>query len=193
MKVLATRPSRQRGIVLVVSLILVMVITMVSLASIRGTTMQERMTANLYDREIAFQAAESALRAAEAAISNSPDIDDLGGVDCRPDAPVPVQCDNVPASTWQDDDTNWVNVPNDFRVGGALADGAIAQYHIAWLGQDTGDDTFSLGSSANTAQYGGTGGVPLANFFRVTVRSSNPGALDGRSLVVLQTMVKVNL
>lgn len=193
MKVLVAKPNRQRGMVLVVSMILIMVITMISMAGIRGTAMQERMTANLYDREIAFQAAESALRAAEAAISNTPNIADLGGVDCRADAPAPVRCDIVPASTWGNDNTNWVDVPLEFRVGGALSGGAIAQYHIAWLGQDTGEDKLGLSASANTAQYGGNGGVPQANFFRVTVRSSNPGALDGRALVVLQTMVKVNL
>ncbi|WP_458072459.1 pilus assembly PilX family protein [Rhodanobacter sp. BL-MT-08] len=60
------RPSGQRGVALVVALILLIVITLVGLAAVRGTIMQQKMTSNFYDREIAFQASEAALRQAEA-------------------------------------------------------------------------------------------------------------------------------
>jgi len=56
---------KQRGAVLVVALIFLVVMTMLILASIRGTVMQERMASNLYDRSLAFQAAEAALREGE--------------------------------------------------------------------------------------------------------------------------------
>lgn len=62
-------PSQARGAALAVSLILLVIITIVGLASIRGTSMQEHMSANMYDRELAFQAAETALRSAEALLA----------------------------------------------------------------------------------------------------------------------------
>lgn len=61
-------PRRQSGAALMVVLILLLVMTLLGLASLRGTLMEERMSANLLDRSLAFQAAEAALREAEAAI-----------------------------------------------------------------------------------------------------------------------------
>ncbi|MBB1060352.1 pilus assembly protein [Lysobacter spongiae] len=58
----------QEGAVLIVVLILLLVLTLLGLASLRGTVMEERMTANLRDRGLGFQAAEAALREAEARI-----------------------------------------------------------------------------------------------------------------------------
>ena len=63
---------KQRGAILVVALIFMVVMTMLILASIRGTVMQERMASNLYDRSLAFQATEAALREAERYVSISP-------------------------------------------------------------------------------------------------------------------------
>lgn len=55
----------QRGISLVVSLILLVVATLVALGSMRGVVMQTRMSGSTHDRSLAFQAAEAALRDAE--------------------------------------------------------------------------------------------------------------------------------
>lgn len=57
--------NRQGGVALVVVLILLLIMTLLGLASLRGTLMEERMSANLFDRSLAFQAAEAALREAE--------------------------------------------------------------------------------------------------------------------------------
>lgn len=56
---------RQRGAALIVALILLMIMSMLGLSSIRTTSMQERMSANAFDRSLAFQAAEYALRLGE--------------------------------------------------------------------------------------------------------------------------------
>ena len=66
------RAQGQRGAALVVVLILLLVMTWMGVASMRGTTMGERMSAGIYDRSISFQAAESALREAEALIATKP-------------------------------------------------------------------------------------------------------------------------
>lgn len=68
MRVMNSRlPSsrQQRGAILFLALILMLVMTVLILASVRGTVMQERMASNLYDRSLAFQAAEAALREGE--------------------------------------------------------------------------------------------------------------------------------
>lgn len=59
------RPRRQRGISLVVALVLLLVVTLLSLGSMRGVVLQTRMSAGTHDRNLAFQAAEVALREAE--------------------------------------------------------------------------------------------------------------------------------
>lgn len=57
--------SAQRGSVLVISLIILLLLTMLGLSNMRTTTVEERMASNLRDHNLAFQAAESALRAGE--------------------------------------------------------------------------------------------------------------------------------
>lgn len=59
-------PPHQRGIALIVVLILLLIMTLLGLASLRGTLLGERMSGGLFDRSLAFQAAESALRQGEA-------------------------------------------------------------------------------------------------------------------------------
>ena len=52
--------SRQRGITLIIGLILLAMLMVISLIGFRNTTMSERMTGNALDRNTSFQSAESA-------------------------------------------------------------------------------------------------------------------------------------
>lgn len=61
----------QRGAVLVISLLLLLVLTLIGLAATRSTTLEERMVANQRDHEVAFQSAEMALRDGESALQNA--------------------------------------------------------------------------------------------------------------------------
>ncbi|WP_031327456.1 PilX N-terminal domain-containing pilus assembly protein, partial [Xanthomonas phaseoli] len=61
-----SRPLRQKGVSLVVVLILLLIMTLLGLAVLRSTVLEERMSANLVDRNLSFQAAEAALREGEA-------------------------------------------------------------------------------------------------------------------------------
>ena len=61
-------PTRQRGAALMVVLILLLIMTLLGLASLRGTLMEERMSAALFDRSLSFQGTEAALREAEALV-----------------------------------------------------------------------------------------------------------------------------
>lgn len=58
-------PRQQRGVALVVVLVLLLIMTLLGLASLRGTLLEERMSGNLFDRSLGFQAAEAALRQGE--------------------------------------------------------------------------------------------------------------------------------
>ena len=55
----------QNGSALVVGLVLLLVVTILAVAGIQGTVVQERMSGNWHDRNLAFQASEAALREGE--------------------------------------------------------------------------------------------------------------------------------
>lgn len=54
--------ERQLGAVLVTGLIFLVVLTLISIAAMRGTLLEERMAGNARDQDLAFQAAEAAMR-----------------------------------------------------------------------------------------------------------------------------------
>lgn len=65
-------PRLHRGATLVVVLILLLVMTLLGLASLRNTILEERMSSNLLDRSLGFQVAEAGLREAEAMLDPAP-------------------------------------------------------------------------------------------------------------------------
>ena len=57
--------KRQQGVVLLTGLIMLLLMTVVGLAAIRGSNLQETMAGNMRERQVAFQIAESGLREGE--------------------------------------------------------------------------------------------------------------------------------
>lgn len=58
----AGRPAfHQRGSALIVALVFLLAMTLIGTTAMQGTTQQERMAGNYWDRNLAFQAAEAAL------------------------------------------------------------------------------------------------------------------------------------
>lgn len=96
--------SNQHGTVLVISLIILLVMTVLGVTSLRSATMEEKMSGNTFDRQLAFQAAEAALRAGERDIETNPtqtlDENCNGGVCTNP------REQNV--ADWQEDPTHAV-------------------------------------------------------------------------------------
>lgn len=114
--------SNQRGISLLTVLLLLLIMTLLGVASLRGVIMQERMSSNMLDRSIGFQVAESALREAEALILTRPAFDgSIVGL-----YPLPV-ANATPR--WQDGATVWRNATNP----GGLSPGA-PQFIIESMG-----------------------------------------------------------
>lgn len=63
--------KHQQGSALLVSLIILVVMTLLGLSGMRTSVMEEKMAGNMRDSELAFQAAEAALRDAEKYIQDN--------------------------------------------------------------------------------------------------------------------------
>lgn len=185
-------PRRQRGVALIVALLLLIVITLIGFAAVRSTVMQQKMSSNLYDREVAFQAAEAAMRAASAIVVTQPTLVArncrAGGVVCMAN---PFNDPNLPAGSIHD-------VPSGAGVGQFNASTVSAsqpQYVIEDMGNWV-DPTSNTGfnQTANSRNYGAQGSSTTATYYRITARSGDPTAVanKNRAIVTLQAMVKRN-
>jgi type IV pilus assembly protein PilX len=90
--------SCQRGSVLIVSLILLLVMTLLGLSAMQSSLLEETMAGNVRDHNLAFQAAEAALRDADAWLYTLPRAPQTPVIPdpilCEPPAP-PVPIENV--------------------------------------------------------------------------------------------------
>lgn len=66
-------PAPARGFSLLVILMMMVALSMLALAGMNSSIVQERMVSNARDRHVALQAAEAAIRDAELDIENNPD------------------------------------------------------------------------------------------------------------------------
>lgn len=183
--------ARQSGAALVVALVLLLIVTVLGIAGIRSSTLQERMSGNMYDRSIAFQRAEGALRAAEDAITANWRIEVLGGEDCSHPPPA-AACPLVPDNTFTGTSVEWINVAAAHEVNGDLAPGT-PQYYIQFMGTGPSEDNnLDLDANADYGNYGNPYPPDTVAYYRVTARSSAPADANaaGRSIVVLQSTVK---
>ena len=152
--------SQQRGSVLLVSLIMLLLLTLVAVGGMQGTILQERMTGNLRDRDLAFQAAEAALREAEAFIRNNPTpvtiYDNSSGL---------YQVNNANRPDWS---TRNTTAGNGARTYAGNFQGVAAQpiYYI---------EEISTLQPAGTETEAGTA-VPPPPFFRVTALGTGGSA-----------------
>jgi len=189
----------QRGAALIVSLILLIVITLVGLAAVGTTILQNKMTANQYDRQVAFQSAEAALRVAAALIPNNPGLIardcQTGGTICQAN---PFTDSGLPSGSIH---TVTANPASGSTAGGNAATTFTAsptaamqpQYVIESLGNWTNPTTDTgFGNTANARNYGVQGAANTAIYYRITARSCDPSSpsCNNRAIVTLQATVK---
>ncbi len=177
-------PRRQRGAILIVALIFLVVMTLLILSSVRGTVMQERMASNLYDRSLAFQAAEAALREGERWVVENPPKPFAGACDSgncgKPDP------DDPPA--WKDED-NWETAHNvDDGHGHVIQVGDLPvppQFLVELLADDMPEVNMceSTAIDPDAPCYAGPEGLR----YRITARSGEAG----RAVVILQSVYAV--
>ncbi|BFI95602.1 MAG: PilX N-terminal domain-containing pilus assembly protein [Rhodanobacter sp.] len=183
-------PARagQRGVALAVALILLVVITLVGLAAVSGTMMQQRMSANFYDRAIAFQADEAAMRQAGLAIQKAAAsaVAPAGFFDCSASSgnlcqSNPFNDPNVPSS-------NIFPVPTAaFNAGNMVA--SQPQYIVQYLGRFAVPIP-NVKVISSCSGYGPCAPSQMADFYRITARSGDPSAIGDRAYVVLQSVFR---
>lgn len=161
--------KQQQGMSLLVVLILLVVMSILGVAVMRSSSMQERMAANLRDRSLATQAAEAALAAAQDYLNTTtkwrttvPDADT-----CTNESVCPTFTKKT-AATWHAGPK--VKLPNGIET--------TTDYWIEYLGENqTAMETGGVIPSSET--------VTLGPLFRITARSQSVG----RAAVTLQTDV----
>lgn len=173
----------QQGSALLVSLIILVVMTLLGLSGMRTSVMEEKMAGNMRDNELAFQAAEAALRDAEKLIQDTVistaafDADGTDGFYNNDDSRIWESVDWTDASSLEYDEfdsgTSGVNVSSAPRY--------VIQ-HLASVGTGGGGG----GKPGNPGQnnYGqGTGGGTTETF---TITARGTGGSDS-AVVYLQT------
>lgn len=71
MKISNITVRQQHGVVLVVALVLLLTLTVIAVGSMGTSNLEQKMSANMRDRQVAFQAAEAALREGERHVQNN--------------------------------------------------------------------------------------------------------------------------
>ncbi|MBV5322224.1 MAG: hypothetical protein JZU60_00150 [Ilumatobacteraceae bacterium] len=168
----AGRVPPQKGAALIVSLILLIIMTLIGLAGIRGITQQERMANHSFDRSLAFQSTEATLREIESLVEAKKPKPAPGSgcavVDGLMSCETPA---NDATPRWDDTAfTSWTNA----TVVGSGTHAVTPQYFVEYLG-----DQFECAPGI---------GIASGEYcwrYRITARS-NDG--DGsRSYVMLQS------
>lgn len=168
-----TFPARQRGAALVVALLLLVIMTLIGLASLRGTAMEERMSANMYDRSVSFQSVEAALREAESRLlqpATAAAVPTTPGTCTNGLCATPVPEVNVPARMDDPAFAGWVAASKVSDIAGT------PEYFVEYMGDAPGwplcDREVPRHPNCMRPRY------------RVSARSN---AGEGRSSVVLQS------
>lgn len=165
----------QRGAAMVIALIMLLVLTLLATASARMTLLEERMTGNTQDRNVAFQAAEAALRSGEL-VAQAPVVPAFGGADGGLYKPADPGDEPVwEALDWDDAAAVHADAGLDAVIedlGGATADYIVEQLpRVPTPGESLAADTT----------------VDEATFYRVTARGVG---IAGAATVTLQTTFK---
>jgi len=191
MKTARTPQRRQEGAILVIALLFLVLLTIIGVSSISGVTLEEKMASNLREQNVAFQAAESALRDAEidleSGIGGSGNRDPMtiathfstdcttaftNGVCRQPAAPPGAwQTEIVTVSTWNWTDANKTVAYGRF-TGAAALTGVFRQprYVIEYLQEKDDSST-----------------APITRYFRISARG---WGADQNSSVTLQTVYR---
>ncbi|MFT4047249.1 MAG: PilX N-terminal domain-containing pilus assembly protein [Solimonas sp.] len=176
-------PALQRGVALVVALVLLILITLIGLAAIYGTLTQTKMTSNFYDRSVAFQNAEAGLAAGAAVLS-------AGTTNIRDCTTSGDACKANPFDDL-DSDSRYIQTVDSSTFEADAAASGQPQFVIENMGdyEDASSST-GYGQSANSAQYGASGTTYTYTYYRITARSGDPTTVGERAVVTLQAMYK---
>ena len=184
---------RQRGAVLVVSLLILLVMTVLGVAAMGSTTLQERMANNNRQQQVAFQAAEAALRAAETFRGNT--ISDATALRTNFNSVVPVAglyaerapmtgvaTYPLPAGFDIYDDNDWLAAGSAVEVISLTSVTQRPRYIIEYVGRVGAPPNDYSGKKPDTRQFG----------FRITAIGWGEGAAPN-ARYLLQSSYRIRL
>lgn len=188
-----------RGMVLITSLLLLVVVTLLALAMFHGVGLEYRIAGNNMDKQRSLQAAESAQQYGEQwLMANVPQdygAAEVWGIPCAAanfgsSVTAPLMCSNSLESTLSGGNVGSVpwggssSLGVSYNPGGALTQTAgsptsISQYPVVYLsrlGYDLGTAN-SLDFTVDAWSYGGSSGTVsvVESVYRVTYIASPPG------------------
>jgi type IV pilus assembly protein PilX len=177
------RVRQQRGAVLIVSLLLLLVMTLLGLGAAQSTRLQERMAGNQRDVELALQGAESALRAAEYQLRPNMNVNErmcqTPSIDCVTFKSLLVNTDNVPLDLGKQINQWWIDNASAYEQATSLQSLAQSpQYVNEYYGEVK--DSLTVGSSYINV---------VRDFYRSTGRSR--GMTNSAEVVVQSTYARV--
>ena len=169
MKHITAKPMhQQRGAVLIISLIMLLVLTLLGVSSMRTTTLEEKMAGNLRDKNLAFQAAETALRDGEDLIETLVATSSFDGTSGRLGS-ADTDPDFFATATWSNTDS--------IAYSGTMSDVAVQpRYIVKFIKQVSSND--------GSMKVGGYGlrGTNTVNNFRVTAKGTGRTATSSAIL-----------
>jgi len=158
--------TRQRGSVLIISLVILLVMTIIGLSSMESTILEERMAGNARDQDLAFQAAEAALRDGETDIIANIEPETLFWTDCTS-----ARCE--PAATgldvWEDSSKiDWDGVVNVVEYGDNT--GNVSLVGLSSPPAYVMERLVVVSPSDSATTGAGYGSTPKPKWYRLTAR-----------------------
>lgn len=170
-------PHSQRGVTLVIALVLLMVVSLLGLSAMRSTSLEEKMASNSQDQGLAFQAAEAALRAGIEQITTA---ENTGFTDNCVSGYCTAADGDDDYGRWDDPVLDvWGNGARHQTVNGLAGVASQPRYIIEKLDYASAPSTPSL-----VVGYGAASAA-AQSYYRITARGT--GGSD-TAVAVLQTM-----
>jgi len=164
--------SRQAGVALLLSLVILLVLSLLAISSMQGSVMQERMASAQRDGVIALETTESGLKEAETVLDGLTDLDDFGSTTGFYDAADNNAPDPFAASTW-------TSGQSAAAIAGTAIDGRTPRYFFEYKGPVELSPEEDL--PRNLKGGGGAGGEILESA-RVVVMGPGPSGNSRRIL-----------
>lgn len=180
-------PNHQRGIALVLALVFLLLLTLIGITALNTTSLEEKMAGNVKDRNLAFQAAESALVLAESWINaqiGKPVFPNTSVGLYLPDTGVSGDPDSV--DNWNEDIWSGANVVIYPNTPGASGSGTLGKINAQpkYIIEDMGEKQESGGSVVTNTSYKSSGTTVL----RVTARGT--GGTDAAQVMLQSTYAR---
>lgn len=169
---------RQSGVALIMALVFLLLLTILGIAALNTTSLEEKMANNVKDRNLAFQSAESALAVAENWIFTQIGKPVFPNNSIGLYTPSTTTDENWKDSTWSSN--NMVTYPS---TPGQTVSGSLdkIQTQPKYIIEDMGETQESGGSVVQTSSYKSKGTTVL----RITARGT--GGTDAAVVMVQST------